>query len=681
MPRILFTMQSDPYLWLEDIESEASLAWVKSQNAISTSQLEALPNFAPLRSRIAAMLDSSEKIPYVTARNGLLYNFWRDTKNVRGVWRRTTLESFQSDTPNWEVLLDLDELATREEKNWVWHEANFHYPSYSRALIYLSDGGTDAHTMREFDMETKTFLEHGFHLPQAKSRAIWIDLDTLWAGTDFGEGSLNNSGYARIIKQWKRATPLEQAVTVFEGAMTDVWAFVQRQDETPNRIFLMQGLDFYTNNFMLCADGGMTKLDKQISANATPFGDWLLLELREDWTTNGTTYPQGALIVSKLEAAFAGKADWTVLFAPTERSALADFTLTKNYIMLNVLENVQNRVFAVQFKNGSWQTQSIAIPENSTAYISAFDAHLNDDFWLTLTGFLTPSTLMLGSVGKSNLQTIKASPSYFDASQLIVQQLDAISKDGTAIPYFQISSKNMVLNGKNPTMLYGYGGFEVSELPFYSASIGMGWLEQGGVFVVANIRGGGEFGPRWHRAALRENRQRAYDDFIAIAEHLIARKVTSSQHLGIRGGSNGGLLMGAMFTQRPDLFAAVICAVPLLDMQRYHKLLAGASWMAEYGDPDNPTDWEFIQKYSPYQNVFANKTYPSIFFTTSTRDDRVHPGHARKMMAKMLEQKHNVLYYENTEGGHAGAANNLQTAYKLTLEYSYLWRELTKSDM
>jgi prolyl oligopeptidase len=411
---------------------------------------------------------------------------------------------------------------------------------------------------------------------------------------------------------------------------------------------------------------------------ASAFHDWLLLELREDWTTNGITYLQGSLLVSSLEAAFAGQASWTVLFEPTSHSALADYCLTKNFIVLNVLENVQNRVLAVQFKGGTWQTQIVHVPTNSTIYVTAFDQLTSDDIWLNVTGFLTPSTLMLGAVDSSQFMVIKSSPSYFETNNLEVTQHWANSKDNTQIPYFLISSKNMVLDGTNPTLLTGYGGFEVPQVPNYSASLGMAWLETGGVYVLANIRGGGEFGPRWHRAALRENRQRAFDDFIAVSEDLISRQVTSSSHLGIRGGSNGGLLMGAMFTQRPDLFAAVVCAVPLLDMQRYHTLLAGASWMAEYGDPDNPEDWAFIKKYSPYQNVFANQTYPPILFTTSTRDDRVHPGHARKMYAKMLEQGHNVLYFENTEGGHAGAANNAQTAQKLALEYSFLWHELTK---
>jgi prolyl oligopeptidase len=671
-------MNTDPYLHLEEIEGKEALLWVETQNAICQTQLEAIPMFAALRPRIEKMLDSSEKIPIVTAQNGLLYNFWRDAKQVRGLWRRTTLESYKTSLPNWEVLLDLDALSARENKNWVWHYAVFEDSTSTRALVFLSDGGTDAHTIREFDLTSKTFVEHGFYLPQAKSNATWIDQNTLWVSTDFGEGSLNNSGYARCIKEWKRGIPLESALNIFEGAKEEVFAFVKRQKEAPHRIFIFQGLDFYTNHLMLCSDGGMSKLEKPISAVAAAFNDWLLLELREDWTTNGITYLQGSLLVSNLKTAFAGQASWTVLFEPTSHSALADYCLTKNFIVLNVLENVQNRVYALHFKDGTWQLETVNAPTNSTVYVTAYDHLTNDDIWLIVTGFLTPNTLMLGAVSSSEFEIIKTTPSYFETSHLEVQQLHAISADGTSIPYFQISSKNMVLDGANPTLLTGYGGFEVSKVPDYSAALGMAWLELGGVYVLANIRGGGEFGPRWHRAALRENRQRAFEDFIAVSEDLISRQVTSSQYLGIRGGSNGGLLMGAMFTQRPDLFAAVVCAVPLLDMQRYHTLLAGASWMAEYGDPDNPEDWAFIKKYSPYHNVFPDQTYPTILFTTSTRDDRVHPGHARKMYAKMLKQGHKVLYFENTEGGHAGAANNAQTAKKLALEYSFLWHELIK---
>jgi prolyl oligopeptidase len=659
-------MHTDPYLWLEEIDSPQALAWAKTQNATSTTQLETQPLFGETKTRIQASLDSSQKIPMVSVHHGWLYNFWRDENHVRGVWRRTILESYKTDSPDWELLLDVDKLALEEGQNWVFKHSDHEPTQEKRVLVYLSDGGKDATQIREFDLEHKTFVQDGFFLPAAKTRVTWYDQDTLYVATDFGEGSLNNSGYPRIIKRWKRGQQLEAAQPVFEGKAEEVWAYAIRQFEAPNHVFINRGLDFFTNEFYWLRESGLHKLEKQNSAEAHVFKDWLLLDLREDWLE----FPQGSLIAAPLEQAFAGNAKWQSLFTPSESSAISDFDFTKNSILLNVLENVQNRLYQITFDGVGWQTNPLPAPENATLSVWAFDRSAGDDFWLQATGFTMPSTLFL------NNQPLKASPSFFDASKLQVGQRFCTSSDGTRIPYFLIARRDLELNGKNPTILYGYGGFEVSELPVYSTGVGVGWLERGGVYAVANIRGGGEYGPRWHRAALRENRQRAFDDFIAVAEDLIAQNITSPKHLGIRGGSNGGLLMGVMLTQRPDLFGAVVCGVPLLDMQRYHKLLAGASWMAEYGDPDNPDDWAFLSKYSPYQNLVASQNYPSIFFITSTRDDRVHPGHARKMMAKMLEQGHTALYYENTEGGHAGAANNPQTAYKLALEYAYFWREL-----
>jgi prolyl oligopeptidase len=665
----------DSHLWLENIHGAEALAWVETQNAASKGKLEADPGFAPLKDRIRAMLDSPESIPFVSKHGAFLYNFWKDATHQRGLWRRTSLESYKTDSPAWETVLDLDELAHIEGKSWVWHDATFRHPDYTRALVFLSDGGTDAHTMREFDLERKAFVDGGFALPEAKSKAVWLDADTLFVGTDVGEGSLTASGYARQVRRLRRGTKLEDAEVVFEGLETDVFAY-GLYDERAGRRFVFRAMAFFVSEIHWHDGSGFKKLPKPDSADASFFDDWVLLRLREDWTTANRTYPQGALLVSSCEDAFAGNDTWTILFEPTSTSALVAFVLTQNTIILNVLEHVQNALKRARFADGMWHVTLLEAPANATLHVSAYDEFESDDYWLTVTGFLTPNTLMLGT--DEGLEVVKANPTYFDASLFEVKQRFATSSDGTQVPYFQIARKDLETNGMHPTMLYGYGGFEVAQLPFYSPSIGMGWLERGGVYAVANIRGGGEYGPRWHRAALRENRQRAYDDFIAVAEDLIQSGVTSSQHLGIRGGSNGGLLTGVMLTQRPDLFGAVVSTVPLLDMRRYHTLLAGASWVAEYGDPDNPDDWAFISQYSPYQNVKADTKYPPVIFTTSTRDDRVHPGHARKMVARMLEQGHDVLYFENTEGGHAGAANNAQTAYKVALEYTFLWNALTK---
>jgi prolyl oligopeptidase len=659
-------MHPDPFLWLEEIDSPQALAWAKAQNAISTTQLEAQPMFFETKTRIQAALDSSQKIPMVSADHGWLYNFWRDANHVRGIWRRTSLESYKTDSPEWELLLDIDKLAAAEEKNWVFQKVLREPHNGKRALVFLSDGGTDAAQMREFDLEQKLFVQDGFTLPTAKSWVFWFNQDTLYVGTDFGAGSLNDSGYPRILKCWQRGQPLEDAVTVFEGKTEDVWVFATCQQEAPHHVFIQRGIDFFTNEFFWLHQKQLHKLEKPNSAKASVFHDWVLLELRENWQG----FVQGALIAAPLTAAFAGDATWQVLFTPTPNTALLDFDLTQNSLILNVLEDVQNRLYRSHYDGSNWQVAPLPAPDNATLSVWAYNRRTSDDYWLQATGFTLPNTLFLNS------QQLKSAPDFFDASQLQVQQHFCTSSDGTPVPYFLIARHNLELNGKNPAIVYGYGGFEVSQLPAYSTGAGIGWLERGGVYAVANIRGGGEYGPRWHRAALRENRQRAFDDFIAVAEDLIAKNITSPRHLGIRGGSNGGLLMGAMYTQRPELFGAICCAVPLLDMQRYHKLLAGASWTAEYGDPDNPDDWAFIEPYSPYQNLSASQNYPSIFLTTSTRDDRVHPGHARKFMAKLLEQGHRALYYENTEGGHAGAANNPQTAYKLALEYAYFWSEL-----
>ncbi len=674
-------MIEDPYLWLEDVESEEALGWVRAQNAVSQAELEALSDFAPLRERFLKILDSEEKIPYVSGHGGHLYNFWRDAEHVRGLWRRCTLESYRSSKPAWEIMIDLDALAALEGENWVWHGAAMQTKLHQRALVNLSRGGADAAVVREFDLETKTFIKGGFFLSEAKSAVDWIDRDTIFVGTDFFDGSLTTSGYPRICKIWRRGTRIEDAQMVFEGQPKDmvVRGFTQDDTDTP-RLFVERRPDFYTVELFWLSDAELKRLDKQLSAEAHPFQNWMLLELREAWTINGQTYPQGALLAAKLEEAFAGHAQWQVLFEPTERSALQNFSVTKNYIVLNVLENVQNKIWALRWDNTNWIKTAINAPQKATINTYAFDADRDDRIFLDVSGFLTPSSLMLNHIGSDQFETLKQAPKFFDASGLQVQQLEAVSKDGTRVPYFLVSKENLLLNGQNPTMLYGYGGFEVTQMPNYSGLIGSGWFERGGVYALANIRGGGEFGPRWHRAALRENRQLAFDDFIAIAENLIERGITSSQRLGIRGGSNGGLLMGAMITQRPDLFRAVHCAVPLLDMKRYNKLLAGASWMAEYGDPDKPEDWAFISKYSPYQNVLPNKTYPRTLFTTSTKDDRVHPGHARKMMARMLEQGHDVLYFENIEGGHGGAANNAQTAHVTALAFTFLWHELNRSN-
>jgi len=673
----------DPYLWLEDVGGDKALDWVRERNAQSRSAIESDPGFQSLQDDLLAILDSDAKIPYVYTQGSYVYNFWTDRNNQRGVWRRTTMEEYRKPEPAWETLIDVDALNAQEGENWVWHGASCLRPKvkgdpYRRCLVSLSRGGADADVTREFDLENKAWIKDGFFRPEAKGSLSWIDEDTVYVATDFGEGSMTTSGYARIVKEWKRGTPMAEARVVYEGQPTDMMVAAYH-DSTPGfeRDVVYRALAFYNNEmFLRRADGSLARIDVPNSAQAGVSRQWLTLELREPWTVNGVTYPQGALLAANFDDFMAGKRELSVVFAPDEHSSLAGFGHTRDHYFINVLEDVKNRIYLVTPGKDTWQRTPLPhLPQFGTVSISAVDDEESNDFFMTVNDYLTPTSLYLGTIGGPAPTLLKQLPAFFDASAFEVQQNFATSKDGTRVPYFMVSRKGMALDGSNPTLLYGYGGFEISLTPGYSPAAGRGWLAQGGVYVVANIRGGGEYGPRWHQAALKEKRLRAYEDFAAVAQDLIARKVTSPAHLGIQGGSNGGLLMGNMTVLYPELFGAVVCQVPLLDMKRYSKLLAGASWMAEYGDPDT-ADWEFIKTFSPYQNVKADVNYPPVLFTTSTRDDRVHPGHARKMMARMMEQGHDVTYYENIEGGHGGAADNRQRAHMQALAYTFLKQRL-----
>jgi prolyl oligopeptidase len=678
MPQTPPAPPADPYLWLEDVGGDKALDWVRARNAESTKQLASGDAFAALQARILGILDSEAKIPYVAKHGEHFYNLWQDQKNPRGVWRRTTFAEYQKENPAWETVLDVDALGKRENENWVWHGASFLAPERTRVLLSLSRGGADADVVREFDVVKKEFVAGGFTLPEAKSNVAWRDRDTVYVATDFGPGSLTDSGYPRIVKLWRRGTPLSSANTIAEGKPGDVFVYGWR-DQTAGfeRDFVYRGVTFYSNELFLLRDGGQVKLDKPDSAKAGVHREWLVLELRDDWTVAGRTFAGGSLLACRLDAYLAGERAFDVLFAPGPRTSLAGWSGTKNHLLLTVLDTVKSRVSVLTHRDGSWQRQPLpGLPEFGEISASAIDDETGDDYFLTITDFLTPTSLFHGTIGQGAPAKLKSLPAFFDASQLAVEQREAVSKDGTQVPYFLVAKKGVPRDGKNPTLLYGYGGFEVSLTPGYSATVGAAWLERGGVYAVANIRGGGEFGPKWHQAALQQHRHRCYEDFAAVAQDLIAQKITGKKHLGIQGGSNGGLLVGNMFTRYPELFGAVVCQVPLLDMQRYHRLLAGASWMGEYGDPDDPAQWAWLQKYSPYHNLHADTFYPKVLFTTSTRDDRVHPGHARKMMARMMEQKHDALYYENIEGGHGGAADNKQVAFLSALAWSFLDRTL-----
>ena len=685
------TDPTDTLLWLEDVQGDRALAWVRERNAESEKAIESLPGHSAMREAIAAILDSREQIPYIARHGDAFYNLWRDQKNPRGLWRRTTLAEYRNAEPKWETVIDLDALGRAEGENWVWAGANCLGPDYRRCLVSLSRGGADAHVVREFDLVDKRFVEGGFTLPEAKSSVDWISRDAIYVASDFGAGSMTDSGYPRVIKRWQRGSVLADAKTVFEVERGDVAAAVS-VDLTPGyeRTTFERAIDFYRSRISLLTvdKAGVDKLvpvDKPDDAQLRFWRDLVLIELRSDWKLGDTLWPRGSLLASDAKRYLAGERKFDALFTPTATRSLASYTATKTTLVLDVLDNVAGRLQEWKRVDGRWQRRDVAAPHPGRLGVSALHDPLieRDELAETLlvdyADFLTPDALMLGRAGSDGLDKVKSRPSFFDGAGMRVEQLFARSKDGTAVPYFVVRPRNARAGERAPTLLYGYGGFEVSQTPFYSGIVGSQWLARGGVFVLANIRGGGEFGPAWHQAAVGQHKQKSYDDFIAVAEDLIARGISSAAQLGIEGGSNGGLLVGAVMVQRPELFKAVVCQVPLLDMKRYHRLLAGASWMAEYGDPDKPEDWAAISRYSPYQNVRKGVKMPSVIFTTSTRDDRVHPGHARKMAERMREQGHRVLYWENIEGGHGGAADNAQRARMTALEYGFLWRELANA--
>jgi prolyl oligopeptidase len=678
------TADADPRLWLEDVEGDDALAWVRERNAQTTSTLAATEEFTSTQAALRGVLDSDAKIPDVSKIGDHLYNFWKDSTHVRGLWRRTTLESYRTDEPEWETVLDVDALGEAEGESWVWHGASILRPAYRKALVSLSRGGSDADVTREFDLATKEFVapeDGGFYRPESKGDLAWVDDDTVYVFTDTGEGSMTSSGYPRVARRWHRGTPLESATVLYEGRTDDMYISAFRS-HTPGfvRDFVARSLAFYSNElYVLAADDSLTKIDVPDSAEVGFRREWLLVELRDDWTVGGTTFTSGSLLVTGFDDFLAGGRDFTVLFEPDESTSLAGATWTQHHLVLNVLADVKNRLHVLTPPAdgaGPWErSEMLGAPKIGTVAVRAVDVDASDDVWLVATDYLTPTTLSIATVGQEP-ELLKSMPVFFDADGLTVEQHFATSDDGTKVPYFLVRRADLALDGTAPTLLYGYGGFEISLTPGYSGGLGRAWLEQGGVYAVANIRGGGEYGPRWHQLALQANRHRAYEDFSSVAKDLVTRGITSRDHLGVQGGSNGGLLTGNMLTQYPELFGAVVIQVPLLDMKRYSHLLAGASWMAEYGDPDDPAQWEFIQTFSPYHLFDADREYPPVLFTTSTRDDRVHPGHARKLAAAMIEAGEDVTYYENIEGGHGGAANNEQASFMQALAYRFLWERL-----
>jgi prolyl oligopeptidase len=661
----------DPYLWLEEVTGDEALDWVRARNEPTLAEL-CDDEFERMRTEALEVYDTDARIPYVGRRGEYLYNFWRDAANPRGLWRRTTLDSYRTDSPDWDVVIDVDELGRADGEKWVWAGANVIEPDRTRALVWLSPGGSDASLLREFDMLTREFVDDGFQLPEAKSVSSWADPDTVLVGTDFGPDSLTESGYPRIIKRWRRGTPLTEAETIFEGSRADV-RVAASVDRTPGfeRTLLVRAIDFWNDEVYELRGSELTRIDTPTDAGVSTHREWLLIELRSDWSRGDTTYRAGSLLAANYDEFLSGTAELTVVFEPDEHTALHQYAFTKDRLLLVTLADVASRVEIVTL--GSWQREPLAgIPAATNTVVVAAD-DTGDEYFLDSSGFDAPSRLMRGT-GPGPLDQVKSAPAFFDAENITVTQHFVTSQDGTSIPYFLVRPDG--IRGPGPTLLGGYGGFESSKTPGYAGVLGRLWLARGGTYVMANIRGGGEYGPGWHTQAMRENRHKVDEDFAAVATDLVNRGITTVEQLGARGGSNGGLLMGIMLTKYPEKFGALVCDVPLLDMKRYHLLLAGASWVAEYGDPDNPDDWAFISEYSPYQNISATRQYPPVLFTTSTRDDRVHPGHARKMAAALQAVGHRVWYYENIEGGHGGAADNEQAAFVTALSYSFLHHTL-----
>ncbi len=677
-------MADDPYLWLEEIAGEEQLDWVRAHNEPTIEEFSD-ERFEQLRTEALEVLDTDARIPYVRRRGEYLYNFWRDAANPRGLWRRTTLDSYLSADPDWDVIVDVDELAREDGENWVWAGADVIEPDHSQALISLSRGGSDAAVVREFDMAKREFVAGGFELPEAKSNVSWEGPDTVLVGTDYGPGSMTESGYPRIVKRWQRGQPLSEAATVFTGPPTDVIVSAS-VDRTPGyeRTLLHRAVDFFNEQVYQLRSGELVRIDAPTDASLSVHRDWLLIELRTDWLTGTASYRAGSLLAADYEQFLDGTAELAVVFEPDEHTCLHQYAWTRDRLLIVTLADVASRVEVVT--PGTWRRRPLPGIEASTdsefpgrsaaalrtTVIVATD-DTGDEIFLDSSDFITPSRLLYGTA-EGELTEIKRAPSFFDAADLEVAQHFATSDDGTAIPYFVVGHKHD--EAPVPTLLGGYGGFEVSRTPGYDGVLGRLWLSRGGTYVLANIRGGGEYGPTWHTQAMRERRHKVDEDFAAVARDLVDRGITTVAQLGAQGGSNGGLLMGIMLTKYPECFGALVCQVPLLDMKRFHLLLAGASWVAEYGDPDDTEDWKFISEYSPYQNISTDKRYPPVLITTSTRDDRVHPGHARKMTAALEEAGHDVWYYENIEGGHAGAADNSQTAFKSALSYSFLHRML-----
>lgn len=673
------TADHDPHRWLEGVLDEEALAQVKQWNAATMGSMEADPRFADLQAQALEILTSDARLATGDLRNGHLYTFWQDPEHVRGVWQRSPWKDYVAGEPVWETLFDLDAVASEEGENWIWHDAHC-APKSTRCMLELSRGGTDASVMREYDLQTRSFVEGGFELPEAKSEVSMIDEDTLLVSTDRGEGSLTEAGYPRTVGIWTRGQALADVQVALEGEKSDVAVGGWSESHGKRKeVFLSRGMTFYTSELHRMVDGKPVRLPvPERSTVQGLFGSLLLVALQEDWTHEGSSFTSGSLVALDLDTNEAH-----AVLVPADGESIENVVVGRKSVVVQLLNDVVGEVRRLRRKKGEWSTEHVELPANGQIEIVSWSSS-SDEVLVTFESLTRPVTLF--HIDKRNAVTeVDSLPSFFDADGIVVEQRFAESSDGTKVPYFLMGREDVLAKGPAPTIQYGYGGFQVPILPTYfrdnarpqqGAFAGRLWVRDGGVIVLSNIRGGGEYGPSWHQAALKANRQTAYDDFFAIGEALVADGVTTPEQLGAIGRSNGGLLMGVVLTQRPDLYNAVDIGVPLLDMLRFDKLLAGASWTGEYGDPDVPEERVTLESYSPYHNLDADTDYPTVLFYTSTRDDRVHPGHARKMAAALESIDRPFHYWENIEGGHGGVANQDQAALRIALEFLYFKQQL-----
>ncbi len=667
----------DPHLWLEDIRGEKALDWVRAQNKLTARAFAGKTLFDSLQERFLDAFNSDERIPQPSIAGEYVYNLWQDEQNVRGLWRRMPLNDYIAGRDAWEVVLDVDDLSEKEGRKWVFGGAVWLAPENRYCLVSLSEGGKDASEIREFDPESKTFVEQGFFLPESKGGASWLDNNTLLVSTDFGKGSMTTSGYPRMARKWERGTSLDEAELIHEAdsAVAGVWPMTFYDHQKRYAFVYIWKSAFETEMYRLSGDA-VQKVDYPPDAELAGFHkNQMILALQADWETGEEVHRAGTLVSFDLDDFMAGNGQIQTIYRPGEHSAYVSTSTCRDFIVVNTLENVRNKLRQFRFEGGNWRETDVETPGSGSISRIASGSQ-SDHYFFRFSSLITPPTLYHGK--QESIRKVMSLKGFFNTEELVLEQFEAVSKDGTHVPYFIVHRQDMAFDGKNPALIWAYGGFNIAEQPDYSFTVGIGWLEKGGVYVLANIRGGGEFGPEWHQSAMKEKRQNAYDDFFAVSEDLIRRKITSPEYLGAFGWSNGGLLAGVAFTQRPGLYEAVVAGAPLLDMKRYSKMLAGASWMGEYGNPDDPEQWAFLKKYSPYHNLSPEKEYPRVLFVTSTMDDRVHPGHARKMAARMKDMGHEFYYHETIEGGHGAASTNKQRAYMYALIYTYLHEKLMK---